>query len=136
MVTITLRRKKDYMIVFRALKIYVNDTFVDYFEPDEKEKKILVEEGSEVKVKVDWCSSNIVKISDSNTTKNLSYRISCQIHNGLFVVGFGCFFLGNILNMLGAINLYMFIALILPFGFIVGWQIFGRNNYLRLSKHS
>jgi len=139
MATITLKRNKDYMITFRALKIYVNDTFIDYFEPDEKEKEILVEEGSEVKVKVDWCSSNIIKISKNkglNTSEKQSYNISSQIHNGLFILIFGSFFLGGILKLFDVISPYMYIALTSPLSIIVGWQIFGRNKYLRLSKSS
>jgi hypothetical protein len=134
---ITLTRQKDYMIFFRALKIYVDSEFVDYFEPNEKVKKINIKVGSKIKVKVDWCSSNTITIPEKsieNQVENNIYRISSQIHNSLFIIIFGCFIIGNLLQIFYSFNPHMYLALISPISIIVGWQIFGRNNYLRLTK--
>ncbi|MDC6385951.1 hypothetical protein PP180_11280 [Muricauda sp. SK9] len=139
MSTIILKRSKDYMIIFRALKIYVNGEFIDYFEPNEKSKEIVVEAGSTLNIKVDWCSSNTIKISkreNQNIANKDSLIISSQIHNGLFILIFGCFIIGNLLMILDYINPFAYLALISPIAIIVGWQIFGRNNYLRISKLS
>ncbi|MBA4746740.1 MAG: hypothetical protein H2058_15935 [Muricauda sp.] len=137
MPTIILKRKRDYMIIFRALKIYINNEFIDYFEPDEKIKKFEIEEGSKLKIKVDWCYSNTVEIShreNQNVNEGHSFIISSQIHNGLFILIFGCFITGNSLMILDKINPFAYLALISPIAIIVGWQIFGRNNYLRLTR--
>ena len=125
------------MIIFRALKIYINDEFIDYFEPNEKQKALEIEEGAILKVKVDWCHSNTIKISqkdNQNVNQNHSFIISSQIHNGLFILIFGCFITGNFLMILDKINPFAYLALISPIAIIVGWQIFGRNNYLRLTR--
>ena len=125
------------MVFFRALKIYINNEFIDYFEPDEKLKKIEVEEGSKLKIKVDWCNSNTVEIAqrgNQNVNESHSFIISSQIHNGLFILIFGCFITGNCLMILDKINPFAYLALISPIAIIVGWQIFGRNNYLRLTR--
>ncbi len=135
MTTITLVRQKDYLILFRTLKIYVNHEFVNYFQPNEKIKEIDIENDSDIKVKVDWCSSNIVNFSEGSVRKKEQFiSVSSQIHNGLFIIIFGCFITGNILKIFDLVGPYLYITLVVPIAVIVGQQIFGRNKYLRLTK--
>lgn len=132
---ITIKRNKDFMITFRALKVYINDKFIDYIEPNEHSKKFEVNtDEAKVRVKVDWCSSNTYHCK-LGRNKTEIINVSSQIHNGLFILIFSSFIAGSIFKLLNLIDPYTYLALFLPLTIIVGWQTFGRNNYLRLSGH-
>lgn len=132
---ISLIRENNYMINFRALKIYVDDVFYDYIEPKELEKQIEIKIGKEleIKVKVGWCSSNIIKILPEDNLKAI--RITSQIQNGLFLLIFCSFFLGGILRIADIINIHLAFGLQIPLIIIVYWQTLGKNTFLRLTKN-
>lgn len=134
-----IKRTNNYMIRFRALKVFVDDKFVGFIEPNEKCKEIAIETSNhQLRLKVDWCYSNILylKRDDKGILIPKTIQITSQIHNGLFVLIFGCFITGNILMILDNINPFVYLSLISPLSIIVGWQTFGRKNYLRLANVS
>ncbi len=134
---LTIIRDNNYLIQFRPLKIFVDGKFLDYIEPKEKSKVILIDDSSNnIKIGVNNCSSNIVTF-DSNLEQKNSFKleVTSQVQNGLFIFIFICFFGGLILKLLNILtNVYLLLATLLPFGIIVYWQTFGKNNYLRLTK--
>lgn len=129
---ITLVREKNFLTMFSPYKIYIDDEFIDYLEPSEKNKTINVPDSSKkLKVKVNKFSSNIIVINEIES----KISITSQIHNGLFILIFGCFFCSLTLKLLGILkNNYLGIALLTPMLILVYWQIFDKNNYLRISK--
>ncbi|MBC3757258.1 hypothetical protein H7U19_02505 [Hyunsoonleella sp. SJ7] len=129
---IEIFRENNFQTMHRPFKVYVDGDFIDFIEPKEKTKKFLIEPSSkELKIEVDKCSSNSVKLN----ADNLKLNVTSQIQNGLFVFIYTTFFGGLILMMLDVLNnLYLSFALLLPFAIIVYWQTLGRKNYLRISK--
>ncbi|NCP20981.1 MAG: hypothetical protein GW847_03160 [Zetaproteobacteria bacterium] len=130
---ITIIRENNFMINKRALKIYIDNEFIDYIEPKQKMKKVNIKNGSEFKVKLDWGSSNTIKI-DKQNNQNLKFNVTSQIQNGLFILIFLSFFGSFILKFSGLINDHVAIGLVLPLSIIVFWQTIGRKNYLRLTQ--
>lgn len=118
--------------MFKPYKIFIDDDFIDYLEPSEKNKTINVPDSSKkLKISVNKFSSNIVRLDN----KKISISVTSQIHNGLFILIFGCFFGSLILKLLGVLNnYYLGIALLTPMLILVYWQTLGKNNYLRISK--
>jgi hypothetical protein len=132
---ISLIRENNYMINFRALKIYVDDVFYDFIAPKELEKQIEIESEKEleIKIKVGWCSSNIIKILPKDNSKTIT--ITSQIQNGLFLLIFCSFFLGGILRITDTISTHLAFGLQIPLIIIVYWQTLGKNSFLRLTKN-
>jgi len=130
--TIIVQREKNLLIRFRALKVFIDDEFIDYIEPNEMKKIIRMEDKpKKINLKIDWCSSNEVMIDDFDSTR---LTVTSQIQNGLFIYIFISFFGGGILELMGIINPYLGFATALPMTIIVFWQTIGRNNLMRLSK--
>ncbi|GAB1856765.1 hypothetical protein MHTCC0001_16010 [Flavobacteriaceae bacterium MHTCC 0001] len=135
---IRIKRENNYLTMFRPFKIFINGKFVDYIEPKEKNKVIQVDSSSfELKIGVNNCESNAIKIDDANSSKDYQFSVTSQVQNGLFIFAFITFFGSVILTSLGFIqNIYLSIALLLPFCIIAYWQTIGRKKYLRLSNSS
>ncbi len=132
---IKIIKKKNYIIKHRALKIFINDKFVDYLDSDENSKIILTDDNSsELFVKVDWCYSNTVKLGSRNLKNTIQLAVNSQIQNGLFIFIYLCTFGGLVLYLLDIINKNLSIAFASPLLIIVYWQTFGRKKYLRLTK--
>lgn len=129
---ITIITENNFLTMFRPYKIFIDDDFIDYLEPSEKNKTINVPDSSKkLKISVNKFSSNIVALDN----KKISISVTSQIHNGLFILIFGCFFGSLILKLLGVLNnYYLGIALLTPMLILVYWQTLGKNNYLRISK--
>ncbi|WP_340075577.1 hypothetical protein [Leptobacterium sp. I13] len=139
MAKLIIERENNFMIRFRALKVYVDGVFVDHIEPNDKSKVIeIADDDKEVRLKVDWCYSNKLHLnkSKSEPPQCNKVRVTSQIQNGLFILIFSSLFIGGILWILKLIGPYWYLISFLPMLLIVGWQIFGRNNYLRLTKIS
>lgn len=133
MKTITFLRENNYLTMHRPYKIFVDNEFVDYIEPKEKEKTIdISDSANQVKIMVNKFSSNSIKLNKGDVKK---INITSQIQNGLFIfISFA--FLGGLLSKLFGFlnNNYLLLSLIAPFGIIVYWQTIGKSNYLRISK--
>jgi len=129
---ITIIRENNFLTMFSPYKIFIDDDFIDYLEPSEKNKTINVPDSSKMlKISVNKFSSNIVRLDN----KKISISVTSQIHNGLFILIFGCFCGSLILKLLGVLNnYYLGIALLSPMLILVYWQTLGKNNYLRISK--
>ncbi len=137
MATITIIRENNYLIKVRPLKVFVNDKFIDYIEPNEKIKNLQVDSNSsKLFIKVNNNSSNIINLDKSTLDGSTKIRVTSQIQNGLLIFIYACFFGGLVLKMFDLISNYLGLALIIPMLIIVYWQTFGRKNYLRLSKCS
>lgn len=130
---ITINRFNNLVINRRALKIFINDKFVDYIEPNEKNKKIKINFNDTVYLKMGWCKSNKIKIEETENN-HLELNVTSQIQNGLFIFIYSCFFSSFILKFANLINGYIGLALISPLSIIAYWQTFGKNSFLRLSK--
>lgn len=132
---IILKREANFIIKTRALKVYVDDVFIDYIEPNEFHKKIQIADSSRsLFIKLDWCYSNSYIFSDKDNKSSLNFRITSQVQNGLFILIYLCFFTGWILYLTNIIELNITMALTSPIAIIVFWQTIGRKNYLRLTK--
>lgn len=135
MATLTILRENNYLIKVRPLKVFVDDEFIDYIEPNEKTKNLQVDSNSsKLLIKVNNNSSNIVNLDKSILNGSTKIRVTSQIQNGLLIFIYACFFGGLILKMLDIISAYLGLALLIPMLIIVYWQTIGKNNYLRLSK--
>jgi hypothetical protein len=133
---VVFKRQNNFMIKARALKIYVDDVFVDYINPEELIKKINISDNSSnVYIKLDWCFSNKHRLNLNGNEDLNSFTITSQIQNSFFLFIYSCFFLGWILRIFNVINIYTAMALVSTISIIVFWQTFGRNNYLRLSRN-
>ncbi len=133
--TLTVSRENNFFTRFRAFKVFVDEEFIDYIEPDQKVKEVSIPlDATKLNIKLDWCSSNTINLKDIDIHKNISLRVTSQIQNGLFIFITVTFFGGGILNLLGYINLYMGFATTLPMAIIVFWQTYGRKRLLRISK--
>ncbi len=132
---IILKRENNFIIKTRALKIYVDDVFIDYIEPNEYDKKIQIADTTKsLYIKLDWCYSNSYTFNENDDKSSLNFRITSQIQNGLFILIYFCFFTGWILYLINVIELNITMALTSPLAIIVFWQSFGRKNFLRLTK--
>lgn len=134
--SITIIRENNYLIKVRPLKVFVNDKFIDYIEPNEKIKTLQVDSNSsKLLIKVNNNSSNIINLDKSTLDGSTKIRVTSQIQNGLLIFIYACFFWAFALKFLGLLtNNYIGIACVLPMFIIAYWQTFGRKNYLRLSK--
>jgi hypothetical protein len=137
MASITFIRENNYLIKVRPLKVFIDNEFIDYLEPNEKVKTIEVnDQSTNLSIKVNNNSSNNITLNKSILNGSTKIKVTSQIQNGLLLFIYACFFGGLVLNMLGYISSYLGLALITPMLIIVYWQTFGRKNYLRLSKTS
>ncbi|NCQ52454.1 hypothetical protein GW796_11375 [archaeon] len=129
---IHLYREKNYFIDFKPLKIFIDGIFFDFWEPSDKKKVIKIEDDSKkLVVGVEWCRSNEVDLK----MKILNFRITSQIQNGLFILIFTTFLLGNLLFFFKLINPHLYFGLTsVPMMIIVYWQTIGRNKFIRISK--
>lgn len=137
---IIFKRNQNLLIKFKPLKVFVDDKFIDYIEPEEWEKTIYINESSkELKVGVHKRLSNTVDLTKSiPDVKKIGIRVTSQIPNALFIIIYGCFFVAcasvifpSLLN-----NLYLSAALFSPLFILIYWETIGRKNYLRLSRFS
>jgi len=135
MAEITILRENNYLIKVRPLKVFIDNIFVDYIEPKEKEKKIKVNnEASIIEIKVNNNTSNKIKLDESILKGETKINVTSQIQNGLLIIIYACFFGGLVLKMFNLISNYLGLVLITPMLIVVYWQTFGRKNYLRISK--
>lgn len=137
MASVLIKRKNNFQLRFRAIKIFVDDVFVDYLEIGELEKEIEVNpRQKKLRLKIDWCYSNsyALKFDEKDNLKNKVISVTSQIHNGLFILIYGVFFSGSFLWLFGLIGPYMYLGSLSPMLIIVYWQTFGKQNFLRLSN--
>jgi len=135
MAEITIIRENNYLIRVRPLKVFIDNNFVDYIEPSDKEKKIIVNNDSSViEIKVNNNSSNKLKLDESTLKGETKIKVTSQVQNGLLIFIYACFFGGLVLKMFDVISNYLGLALVTPMFIIVYWQTLGRKNYLRISK--
>jgi len=136
MIEIILFRENNYIINKRPLKIFIDEKFVDYIEPSEKSKKILVENGTELSIKMNSCSSNVINLVDSAYRDGLKINIVSQVQNGFYIFAMILFISSFILHFfMGVISAYFGMVLIIPFFYVAYWYTLGRKNFLRLTKH-
>ena len=135
MAEITIIRENNYLIRVRPLKVFIDNNFVDYIEPSDKEKKIIVNNDSSViEIKVNNNSSNKLKLDESTLKGETKIKVTSQVQNGLLIFIYACFFGGLVLKMFDVISNYLGLALVTPMFIIVYLQTLGRKNYLRISK--
>lgn len=137
MPSVLIKRKNNFLLRFRAIKIFVDDVFIDYLEIGEFEKEIEVNPGQKyICLKIDWCSSNkyALKFDEKDNLKNKVISVTSQIHNGLFILIYGVFFSGSFLWLLGLIGPYMYLGSLSPILIILYWQFMEKQNFLRLSN--
>ena len=137
---IIFKRNQNLLIKFKPLKVFVDNTLIDYIEPYELEKTIYISDSSLVlKVGVHNRFSNKVEFTKNTSESNTAgFNVTSQIPNTLFIIIYGCFFIAcasvifpSLLN-----NLYVSGALFSPLLILIYWETFGRENYLRLSRFS
>ena len=131
MKTLQITRENNFLIRPRPLEIFINDKSVDYIEPNQKNKKIDIDDNaSKFYIKDNSKSSNIINLNDNNN----NFIVTSQIQNGLFLFIVICFIGGIVLFLTGYISAYLGFASLLPMCILAYWQTIGKKNYFRISK--
>ncbi len=132
---IILFRENNLIIRQRPLKIFIDGKFIDYVEPSEKSKKLFLENGAELSIKMNSCSSNVINLIDSTNNGKLKINIVSQVQNSFYIFAMILFLSAFFLHFVfGVISAYIGIVLIIPFFYVAYWYTLGRKNFLRLTK--